>query len=170
MNNVYIEKSVKKVSNRIRIREKIDFKKFLIHASFIIILIIATSAMAIADESVLNQSFSNSESGISSELTPQGHVEDFSWIKRVSNDGVIEISGIGFSVVNDGKKKHAFEICTIVQGPSEIFTPSMDSPLACTITDKIKSNGKIINQIIDFPKGVKISDLVDISITVQELK
>ena len=170
MNNVNIEKSLKKISNQIRKGGKIDFQKGLIHASFIVILIIATSAMAIADESVLTQSFSNSESEISSELTPHGHVEDFSWIKRVSNDGVIEISGIGFSVVNYDKKKHVFEICTIVQGPLEIFTPSMDSPLACTITDKIKSNGKMINQIIDFPKGVKVSDLVDISITVQELK
>ena len=170
MNNFHVENSLKKVSNQMRVAGKIDFQKVLIHVSFIIILIIATSAMAIADESVLIQSFSNSDSGKNLELTPHGHVEDFSWIKKVSNDGVIEISGIEFSVVNDDKKKHAFEICTIVQGPPEIFTSSRDSPLACTSTDKIKSNEKIRNQIIYFTKGVKVSELVDISIIVEELK
>ena len=169
MKNVYIEKSLKKVSNRIRIRGKIDFQKFLIHAGFIVILIIATSAMAIADESVLNQSFSNSEYGENSSLIPHGHIEDFSWTKRVSVDGVIEISGIEFSVINDDDISHSFEICTIIQGPLGKFTPSLDSSLACTNTDEIEANKKSVEQFIDFSRGVKVSELVDISIAIQEL-
>ncbi len=139
------------------------------HGFIAMILIIATISMAIADESILTQSFSNSELGINTITTPRGHIEDFSWSKRVSSDGVIEISGIGFSVVNDGDIAQSFEICTIIQGPLEKFTPSLDSPLACTNTEVIKVNKKSVNQFIDFTNGVKVSELVDISIAIQEL-
>ncbi|BDQ30674.1 hypothetical protein NZNM25_15040 [Nitrosopumilus zosterae] len=169
MNHGYFEKSLKKVTNKIKFDGKNGFQKFFIHASFIVILIIATTTMAIADESILTQSFSNSEFIENSAVTPRGHIEDFSWTKRVSPDGVIEISGIGFSVINDDDIGHSFEICTIVQGPLEKFTPSLDSPLACTNTEKIEPYGKIENQFIDFSNGVKVSELVDISIAIQEL-
>lgn len=168
MNHVYFEKSLKKVTNRIKFDGKDGFQKFFIHASFIVILIIATTTMAIADESILTQSFSNSEFIENSAVAPRGHIEDFSWTKRVSTDGVIEISGIGFSVINDDNIAHSFEICTIVQGPLEKFTPSLDSPLACTNTEKIEPYGKIVNQVIDLSNGVKVSELVDISIAIQE--
>ena len=94
------------------------------------------------------------------------HIED---IGLFVDDGVIEISGIEFSVVNEDIISHSFEICSIVQGPLEVFTPSLDSSLACTSTEEIENNGKIVNQIIDFPRGIKVSDLVDISIVIQEL-
>ncbi|AJW70529.1 conserved exported protein of unknown function [Nitrosopumilus adriaticus] len=133
------------------------------------ILIVATISMAIADESILTQSFSNSESGKNGLITPRGHIEDFSWTKKVSSDGVIEIRGIGFSVVNDSKVAQSFEICTIIQGPLKKFTPSLDSPLACTNTDEIEAYEKSVNHSIGFSNGVKVSELVDISITIQEL-
>ena len=125
--------------------------------------------MAIADESILSQSFSNEELEKNSTFSPQGHIEDFSWIKRVSSDGVIEISGIGFSVVNDDDISHSFEICTIIQGPLEKFTPPLGSPLACTTVKEIAGTEKISNQFIGFSNGVKVSDLIDISISIQEV-
>lgn len=158
-----------KIPHRVKFGEKVDYQNFIMYGSIITILIIATISMAIADESFLTQSFSNSEIGETSTFTPRGHMEDISWTKRVSKDGVIEISGIEFSVVNDDDDPHSFEICTIVQGPLEIFTPSLDSSLACTVTDEIESNGKLGKQTINFPNGVKVSDLVDISIAIQEL-
>ena len=133
------------------------------------ILIIATVSMAIADESILTQSFSNSELGKNAQIIPRGHIEDFSWTKKVSSDGVIEISGIGFSVVNDGKVAQSFEICTVIQGPLGKFTPSLDSSLACTRTQIIETNEKAVNQFIDFDTGIKVSELVDISIAIQEV-
>ena len=161
-------KRFNKISDSIKIGRKINFQKFLMHSSIIVILIIATASMAIADESFLIQSFSNKESGENSSLTPRGHIEDFSWKKKVSSEGVIEITGIGFSVVNDDKNKHSFEICSTIQGPLEKFTPSLDSPLACTNTEEIESNEKLTSQTIDFSKGIKVSDLIDISIVIQE--
>ncbi len=167
MANYFIEKNLNHMIRHKKLRS-IDFQKYIMYGVLAIILIIATISMAIADESIITQSFLNSEIGDTEPFTPRGHIEDFSWTKRVSSDGVIEISGIGFSVVNDDDLAHSFEICTIVQGPLKIFTPSLDSSLACTSTDKIENNGKITNQYIGFPNGVKVSDLVDISITIQE--
>ena len=169
MGNIITEKNFR-FKNNLKLSEKINFQQFFIYASLILILIIATISMAIADESAMSQSFSNSKYGDNSVFSPRGHIEDFSWTKRVSSDGVIEISGIGFSVVNDDKTPHAFEICTIVQGPLVKFTPSLENSLACTITDIIDINEKLQNQSIDFSNGIKVSDLVDISISIQELQ
>lgn len=165
----YNTKSINKISDQIKFGKKVDFQKFISLIGIISILILATVSMAIADESFVTQSFSNSENEKNEPFTPRGHIEDFSWIKRVSVEGVIEISGIGFSIVNDDAISHYFEICSIVQGPIEKFTPALDSPLACITSKEIESNAKLINQLIKFPKGIKISELVDISIAIQEL-
>jgi len=163
LSHFYFEKNINNITNRIN---NGNLQKFVIHGSFIAILIIATTSMATADESILTQTFTNSEIN---EIAPHGHIEDFSWIKKVSTDGVIEISGIGFSVVNDDEITHSFEICSIIQGPLERFTPALDSPLACITTEKIESGAKTTSQTINFSQGVKVSDLVDISIAIQEL-
>jgi len=162
-------KTINRISDFIKLGKKVGYQKFIPHIGIILILIIATVSMAIADESLATQSFLNSENGENPTFTPRGHIEDFSWVKRVSEDGVIEISGIGFSVINDDDVTHSFEICSIVQGPLEKFTPSLDSQLVCTTSKEIESNEKLTNQSIQFPKGIKISDLVDISIAIQEL-
>ncbi len=168
MTNYLIDKNLFESIKHKKLRN-LDFQKYIMHGVLAIILIIATISMAIADESILTQSFSNSELVEKSFLTPRGHIEDFSWTKRVSLDGVIEISGIGFSVVNDGNIPQSFEICTIIQGPLEKFTPPLDSPLACTSTEIIDTNKKSVNHFIEFDTGVKVSELVDISIAIQEL-
>lgn len=145
-----------------------DFEKFAIF-SFILVLILGTATIALADESFLIQSFSNSELEEFSTLVPQGHIEDVSWIKKVSIDGVIEINGINFSVVNDDYNSHLFEICAVIEGPIGEFTPSLDSPPACTSLEIIEGNEKLKNQSIGFLKGVKVSDLIGISIAIQEI-
>ena len=145
-----------------------DFENFAIF-SFISVLILGTATMALADESFLIQSFSNSESGEDFTAIPQGHIEDVSWVKKVSNDGVIEIDGITFSVVNDDHISHLFEICVVIEGPIGEFTPSLNGPLTCTFSEIIEGNEKLTNQSIDFLKGVKVSDLIAISIAIQEI-
>lgn len=134
-----------------------------------LVLIVATSTMALADESFLEVSFLNPISNNEpSTTTVSGHVEDFSWIQRVSTEGVIEISGISFVVINNDDSNHSFQICTVIEGPSGQFTPSFDSPLACTTTEIITNEMKSEIQIIELSKGVNISDLVDITISIRE--
>ncbi len=146
-----------------------DFEKFAIF-SFILVLILGTATIALADESFLVQSLSASElKDEISTFAPRGHIEDVSWVKKVSIEGVIEIDGIIFSVVNDDANSHLFEICAVIEGPFGKFTPSLDDPLSCTSLEMIDGNEKLINQSIHFPKGVKVSELIDISIVVQEI-
>ena len=137
----------------------------------IMILVVATSTMALADDSFLANSFLNPISNNEPILTTAiGHVENFSWIQRVSIDGAIEVSGINFIVVNDDDAEQSFQICTVIEGPTGQLTPSFDSPLACTTTEIISNENRSELQIIELPNGVKVSDLVDMTITVQELK
>ena len=134
-----------------------------------LVLVVATSTMALADESFIVESFFNpiSSEGIGTSIA-RGHIEDFSWIQRVSMDGVIEVSGISFVVINDDDTNHSFQICTVIEGPTGQFTPSFDSPLACTTTKIITNENKSNIQTIELSQGVKVSDLVDITISIQE--
>jgi hypothetical protein len=135
-----------------------------------LVLVVATSTMALADESFIIESFFNSNS--SEEIhtsVARGHIEDFSWIQRVSMEGVIEIKGISFVVINDDDVNHSFQICTVIEGPTGQFTPSFDSPLACITTKIITNENKSNIQTIEFSQGVKVSDLVDITISIQEV-
>ncbi len=149
--------------------EKMDFEKIATF-SFISVLILGTTTISLADESFLVQSLSHSE--LKKEIStfaPQGHIEDISWVKKVSSEGVIEINGIIFTVVNDDHNLHLFEICAVIEGPFGKFTPSFDDPLSCTTLELIEGYGKLVNQSIDFSKGVKVSEIIDISIVIQEL-
>jgi len=146
-----------------------DFEKIATF-SFISVLILGTTTISLADESFLVQSLSNSElkKDIST-FAPQGHIEDISWVKKVSPEGVIEIDGIIFSVVNDDHNLHLFEICAVIEGSFGKFTPSFDDSLSCTSLEMIEGSGKMTNQSIDFSKGVKVSEIIDVSIVIQEL-
>ncbi|MCH7966057.1 MAG: hypothetical protein IIB02_01350 [Thaumarchaeota archaeon] len=149
--------------------EEMDFQN-LSTLSFILVLVIATSTIALADDSFLVESFSNSELTENNPLfSVQGHIEDISWVKNVSTDGVIEITGITFSIVNDDQFPHLFEICAVIEGPSGNFTPSPDSDPSCTLSEAIGGNGMIRNQTINFSNGIKVSDIKDLSILIQEL-
>ena len=72
-------------------------------------------------------------------------------------------------LVNDDQNLHSFEICAIIEGPLGKFTPSFDDPLSCTSLEMIEGYGKLTNQSIDFSKGVKVSEIIDVSIVIQEL-
>jgi len=136
----------------------------------LLVLVVATSTMALADDSFLEASFLNPISNNEpSTNTVNGHVEDFSWIQRVSTEGSIEISGISFRVINDDDFSHSFEICTVIEGPRGQFTPSFDSPLDCTTSEIITNDNQSNIQTIELSKGVNISDLVDITISIREI-
>ena len=144
-----------------------DLQK-LVGISLVPLLILATSSIALGDQSFLGQPLSSSqltENGTS----PHGYIEDISWVKKVSVDGVIEIDGITFSIVNNDEISHLFEVCAVIEGPVGEFTASLDNAPACTSLEMVNGNEKLTNQSIDFFKGVKVSDLIDISIIIQEV-
>jgi hypothetical protein len=132
--------------------------------SLVPVLILATSSIALGD-----QSLSSSELNENGTISPHGHIEDVSWVKKVSTDGVIEIDGITFSIVNNDENSHLYEVCAVIEGPIGEFTSSVDNSPACTSFEMVNGNEKLTNQSIDFFKGVKVSDLIDISIIIQEV-
>ena len=144
-----------------------DFQK-IATISFVLVLIFATSTIALADDSQLVQALSGSKLLGNSVIESHGQIEDISWIKKVSAEGVIEIKGIGFSVLNNDQNAHLFEICAVIEGPFGVFTSQLDSVPACTSLEMIEGNKKMKNISIEFPKGVKVSDIIDISIIIQE--
>ena len=137
--------------------------------SFIAILIIATSSFALADDSEKFQSLLGSQITDNDVSTTNLFVENVSWVKKVSSDGVIEIGGIKLSILNTDDKSHLFEVCVVIEGPIGKFTPNQDETPACATPEMVESSEKMRNIHINFSKGVKVSDLVDISIIVQEI-
>lgn len=137
--------------------------------SLVPVLILATSSIALGDQSFLTQSLSSSQITENGTITPHGYIEDISWIKIVSGDGVIAIDGITFSIVNSDEISHLFEVCAVIEGPLGEFSSSLDNAPACTSLEMVKGNEKLTNQTINFFKEVKVSDLIDISIIIQEV-
>lgn len=137
--------------------------------SFVSVLIFATSTIALGDDSELIQTLSGSKLLDNSLTESHGHIKDILWVKKVSSEGVIEIKGITFSVFNNDEKPHFFEICAVIEGPLGEFTPQLDSSPACTSLEMIEGIKKMENLSIDFSKGVKVSDMIDISMIIQEI-
>jgi len=135
---------------------------------FAILVIAVTSGIfaeefSFASKSVLND-LSADEFSISA---PAGHVEDISFVQQVSTTGTIEIGAITFTLVADDPNIHSFQVCATLEGPSGIFSPSTDNTPACTNAE-LQGN-KLSNQSIDFLRGVNVSDIVGISISVKEI-
>ena len=141
-----------------------DSQELLMLGGFIAILAIATTTVALADETILIQS------GLENKITllvPHGHIEDISWVERVSNEGTIEISGITFSVINNDDSPHSFETCIGIDRANSTASKENNS-IACTYSETVEKKSKLSDQKIDLSEGVKVSDLKNISISIKE--
>ena len=146
-----------------------DSQELLMYGGFIAILIIATTTVALADETILIQSGLNSE--LENKITlhiPHGHIEDISWVERVSNEGTIEISGINFSVINNDDIPHSFETCVGIGKITDEETVKKDNSIVCSHSKIIEKKSKLADQKIELSKGVKVSNLKNISISIKE--
>jgi len=147
-----------------------NFQKFIIFGVLISILVITMASWTMAEESsFVTQSFTNNESEDEFSIhTARGHIEDIVFVKEVSPAGVIEIDEITFTVVNDDQNVHSFQICAIIKGPSGTYSPPIGNAPACTNTELIEGSSKSVNQPIDFLNAINVSDIVDISISIEE--
>jgi len=151
-------------------RTKMIFQKLTSFGVLFTILVIAVTSGILAEE------FSFATNSITSNLpeddflisSPVGHVEDVSFGKLVSSTGTIAINQITFTVVSDDPTVHSFQICAVIEGPSETFSPSIGDKPSCTNTE-IDGNGIFTNQSIDFSNPVNVNDVVGISISVKEI-
>jgi len=147
-----------------------NFQKYIMFGILLSILVITMTSWTLAEESSFDiQSFVNNETvdGFST-YTPRSHLEDIVFVKKVSSAGVIEIDKITFTVVNDDQNVHSFQICMIIEGPSGTYNPPIGNASACTNLELIEGPGKLVDQSIDFLNAVNVSDIVDISMSIEE--
>ncbi|WP_299293047.1 hypothetical protein [Nitrosopumilus sp.] len=146
-----------------------NFEKFVAITGIISIAILATSTVALADESIFLQSIALSEIEGEIPISPLGTIQEISWLKKVSNEGIIEISGINYSVNNNDSEPHAYEVCFLIEGPNNVFMPNVNEDPVCQKTSDINGNSIMENLVLDFPRGIKVSELKDISFTIEEI-
>jgi len=101
--------------------------------------------------------------------TARVNVTAIDFITEVSDEGVIETDGIDFSVGNeDTLNAHTFEICLVLEGPIGIFSPIIGNAPACTTTASIAANAILTSQTITLTSAMNVTDIFDISISVEE--
>ena len=102
--------------------------------------------------------------------TARGNITALVWTEEVSNGGTIETDEITFAVGNeDGTEAHDFQICAVIEGPADTFTPAAGSAPSCTTTGIIAAHGNGTSNTIAFSPAVNVTDIVDISFTIEEL-
>ncbi len=96
-------------------------------------------------------------------------ISALTWTEEVAADGVIEVGTITFTVTNeDAGAAHVFQVCAVLEGPAATYVPAAGSPPECTSTASIAASGNETGVTITFTNSVDVSDLVDISLSVEE--
>ena len=100
----------------------------------------------------------------------RANMTGISFITEVSGVGVVETDGINFDVGNeDPLNSHTYEICIVLEGPTGVFNPNSGEAPACTTTSSIPANTVLTSQIINLSNATSVNDLLDISVSIEEL-
>lgn len=135
------------------------------------IIILATSSLAFGASLSTPLSFNLIGASDNIEVpAARVNITSIDFIQEVSDSGAIETDAINFSVGNeDPINAHSFEVCLVIEGPIGVFNPSAGSPPACTTTSSVPANEIITNQLISTTNATNITDLLNISVSVEEL-
>lgn len=102
--------------------------------------------------------------------TARGNITALVWTEEVSIGGTIETDEITFAVGNeDGVNLHDFQICATIEGPVDTFTPVAGDAPACVLTGPVAAYANSTGHIIAFAIPVNVTDIVDISFSIEEL-
>ncbi|MGY5149656.1 MAG: hypothetical protein ACW9W3_06305 [Candidatus Nitrosopumilus sp. bin_68KS] len=102
--------------------------------------------------------------------TSRGNITALVWTEEVSNGGTIETDEITFAVGNeDTDEAHDFQVCAVIEGPAATFTPAAGSAPSCTTTGAVAAYANSTGHTIAFSPAVNVTDIVDISFTIEEL-
>ena len=102
--------------------------------------------------------------------TARGNVSNLHWTEEVNGTGYIMTDLITFTVGNeDTSNAHKFQICTVIEGPTNTFTPASGSPPACVSTSSIPASGVLHSQNVTISPEVTVNNIVDISFSIEEL-
>lgn len=99
----------------------------------------------------------------------RANISALTWTEEVAPDGVIEVGVIDFTVTNeDAGAAHVFQVCAVLEGPAATYAPAAGSPPECVTTSSIAASGNETGLQITFTTSVDVSDLVDISFSIEE--
>ncbi len=102
--------------------------------------------------------------------TARGNITALTWVEEVAPEGVIETDSIVFAVGNeDGTEAHDFQICAVIEGPAAVYSPAAGQLPACTTTGLVAAHANSTSNFINFTAAVNVTDIVDISFTIEEL-
>jgi len=101
----------------------------------------------------------------------RGNITELVWTEEVGNHGEIETDLITFTVGNeDDSNPHAFNICAVIEfnnGSAYYSPPAGDAP-ACTTTSVIALDSNSTSNTIAFALPVNVTEIVDISFSMEE--
>ncbi len=99
----------------------------------------------------------------------RANVSALGWTEEVAPDGVVEVGTVTFTVTNeDAGAAHVFEVCAVLEGPIGTYVPTAGSAPQCQSTASIAASGTEAGVVITFSPSVDVSDLVDISLSIEE--
>ena len=99
----------------------------------------------------------------------RANITALGWTEEVAPAGVIEVGTITFEVNNEHSATRTFEVCAVLEGPVGVFVPTAGSAPQCVTTSSIAATSTETGLQIVFSPSVNVSDLVDISLSIEEL-
>ena len=100
----------------------------------------------------------------------RGNVTALAWTEEVNSLGIISTKQIKFTVGNeDPAAAHTFQVCAVLEAPAANYQPAAGQNPACVTTSSIAAHAKLALQSINFTSTVKVSDIVDLSFSIEEL-
>ena len=101
----------------------------------------------------------------------RGNITALVWTEEVGNHGEIEVDEITFTVGNeDTTTAHAFQVCAVIEfnnGSAYYSPPTGDAP-ACVSVSSIAANAETASQQISFVLPVNVTEIIDLSFTMEE--
>lgn len=100
----------------------------------------------------------------------RGNVTALAWTEEVNSLGNVATKQIKFTVGNeDTVNAHSFQVCAVMEAPASTFMPAAGAPPACNSTASIAANAKLTLVGINFTSTVEVSDIDNVSFSIEEL-
>ena len=101
----------------------------------------------------------------------RGNITALVWTEEVGQHGEIETDLITFTVGNeDDSSAHGFNVCAVIEfnnGSAYYSPPAGDAP-ACVSTSSISADSELASQVINFVLPVNVTEIIDISFSMEE--
>ncbi|EPA04324.1 hypothetical protein BG20_I1944 [Candidatus Nitrosarchaeum limnium BG20] len=100
----------------------------------------------------------------------RGNVTALAWTEEVNSLGNVATKQIKFTVGNeDTVNAHSFQVCAVLEAPASTFQPTAGAAPACNSTSSVAANAKLTLVGINFTSAVEVSDIANISFSIEEL-